>query len=283
MLFVIALPILFPRESPLQLSRRESLQRKNRVENISKQQNKNFKEEETFNSTQWWYFENYPGHGLERLYIIMSITPGKKFLVIPSDIYDRLTKNPVKSYQPEKSELIKLEEEMQSVWDSSAPPHEKVKPFTEELNKFKSLLKTMAEPLKGQIQQQNVQQTPLKNSNNEILMKESYENDETIIQGLTKANRKKDIVLLDFLKMHPDRIMWNGKGKMIYQGKTFYGSNISHLISDFVGNRKKLLSQTFHGSAFVKAFADLDVPEDLVRNTTHSQMLEVYKTDKLAL
>ena len=34
-------------------------------------------------------------------------------------------------------------------------------------------------------------------------MKESYENDETIIQ----ANRKKGIVLLDFLKMHPDRIM----------------------------------------------------------------------------
>ena len=169
---------------------------------------------------------------------------------------------------------------MQSVWDRSVLPHEKVKLFTEELNKFKSLLKTMVEPLKVQIQQQDVQQTPSINSNNEISMKKSYENDETIIQGLAKANRKKGIVLLDFLKMHPDRIMWNGKGEMIYQGKTFYGSNISHLISDVIANRKKPLSQTFHGSAFVKALPDLDVPKDLVRNTSHLQMLEVYKTEK---
>ena len=87
----------------------------------------------------------------------MSITPGKKFLVIPSDMYDRLTKHTVKSYQPEKSELIKSEKEMQSVWDSSVPAHEKVKLCTEELNKSKSLLKTMAEPPKVKIQQQDVQ------------------------------------------------------------------------------------------------------------------------------
>ena len=42
----------------------------------------------------------------------MSITPGKKFLVIPSEMYDRLTKHTVKGYQPEKSELIKSEKEM---------------------------------------------------------------------------------------------------------------------------------------------------------------------------
>ena len=94
---------------------------------------------------------------VERPYIIMSITPGKKFLVIPSDMYDRLTKHTVKSYQPEKSELIKSEKEMQSVWDSSVPAHEKVKLCTEELNKSKSLLKTMAEPPKVKIQQQDVQ------------------------------------------------------------------------------------------------------------------------------
>ena len=78
----------------------------------------------------------------------MSNTPAKKFLVIPSDMYNRPTKHTAKSYQPEKSELIKSEEEMQNFWDSSVPPHEKVKLFIEKLNKFKSLLKTIAEPLK---------------------------------------------------------------------------------------------------------------------------------------
>ena len=53
-----------------------------------------------------------------------------------------------------KNELIKSEEEMQNIWNTSVPPHEKVKQFTEELNKFKLLLKTMTEPVKVQIYRQ---------------------------------------------------------------------------------------------------------------------------------
>ena len=76
-------------------------------------------------------------------------------------------------------------------------------------------------PLKVQIQQQDAQQTSSINSNNEISMKENYENDETTIQGLAEANQKKGIALLDFLKMHPDWIMWNGKGEMITKERLF--------------------------------------------------------------
>ena len=84
----------------------------------------------------------------------MSIAAGKTFLVIPSNRYDMMTKHSAKSYQPEKNEQIKSEKEMQNVWNASVPPHEKVKQFTEELNKFRSLLKTMTEPVKVQVQQQ---------------------------------------------------------------------------------------------------------------------------------
>ena len=45
------------------------------------------KEEEAFNSTRWWHFENYSGRSVERPGVIISITPRKKILVIPSDIY----------------------------------------------------------------------------------------------------------------------------------------------------------------------------------------------------
>ena len=64
-----------------------------------------------------------------------------------------MIKHRARSYQPEKNELIKSEEEMQNVWNTSVPPHEKVKQFTEELNKIRSLLKTMTEPVNMQIQQ----------------------------------------------------------------------------------------------------------------------------------
>ena len=208
----------------------------------------------------------------------MSIIAGKKFLVIASGTYDMMTKHSAKSYQPEKNELIKSEEEMQNVWNTSVPPHEKVKQFTEELNKFRSLLKTMTEPIKVQIQQQAERVKPSYDTSTQ----ESATNeiDGTIVQGLAKANRKKGSILLDFLKMHPDKFMWNEKGEMTYQGKIFYGSNMRELISDVVTNRTKPSSQAFRESAFVKALADLDVPKDLVKNMKHLQMIEVYKNKK---
>ena len=80
--------------------------------------------------------------------------------------------------------------------------------------------------------------------------------------------------------MHPDKFMWNEKGEMIYQRKTFNGSNMKNVMFDVVTNHTKPSPQTFHESAFVKALADLDVPKDLVKNMKHIQMIEVYKNEK---
>ena len=141
----------------------------------------------------------------------MSITPEKKFLVIPSDMYDRIIKRSTKSYQHEKNDLIKSKGEMQNIWNTSVPPHEKVKQFTEELNKFRSLLKTTTEPVKVQIHQQ----AETVRSSDDTSTQESTTNeiDGTIVQDLAKANRKKCSILLDFLKTHPDKLMWNEKGE----------------------------------------------------------------------
>ena len=57
-----------------------------------------------------------------------------------------------------------MKEEMQNIWNSSVPPQEKVKQLTEELNKFRSLLKTMTEPVKVQIHQQNETVKPSDNT-----------------------------------------------------------------------------------------------------------------------
>ena len=146
----------------------------------------------------------------------MSTTPGKTFLVIPSDMCDMMTKHSAKSYQPEKNELLKSEEEMQNI---SVPPHEKVKQFTEELNKFRSLLKAMTEPVKVQIHQQAERVKPSYDTSTQ----ESTTNeiDGTVGQGLAKVYRKKGSILLDFLKMHPDKFMWNEKGEIFIKEKLF--------------------------------------------------------------
>ena len=114
----------------------------------------------------------------------MSITPRKNLLVIPSDMYDRMTNHTAKSYQPEKNELIKSEEVMQNIWNTIVP-----KQLTEELNKFRSLLKTMTEPVKVQIHQQVETVKPSYDTSTQ----ESTTNqiDLTIVQCLAKANVKR--------------------------------------------------------------------------------------------
>ena len=67
----------------------------------------------------------------------------------------------------------------------------------------------MTEHVKVQIQQQAERVKP----SYDISTQESTTNeiDGAIVQGLAKANRKKGSILLDFLKMHPDKFMWNEK------------------------------------------------------------------------
>ena len=146
--------------------------------------------------------------------------------------------------------------------------NENVKQFIEELNKFRSLLKTMREPVKVQIHPQAETVRPSDDTSRQ--KSTTNETDGTIVQGLAKVNHK----------MHPDKVLRNEKEELIYQENTFYGSNMRNLISDVVTNRRKPSSQTFHDSAFGKALADLDVPKDLVESVKRLQMLKVYKNEK---
>ena len=144
--------------------------------------------------------------------------------------------------------------------------------------------KEYEQPIKVQVVQPKLKDEKLTQAKDNVQMESKRENlyhnnDEEIIQSLPKTHRKKGKILQDFLKTHPDQFSWNQKGEMIYQGKTFYGSNMCHLLSDVLSTRKKPLSQTFHGSAFLKALSELDVPGDLIKNVNQSQMLEVYKNE----
>ena len=104
------------------------------------------------------------------------------------DTYDS-----AKSCQPEKNELIKFEGNMENVWNTIVPRHEKVKLFSKELDKFRSLLKTMTEPVKVQIHQQA--ETVKPSYETSTPENATNETDGTIVQSLAKANFKKGSIL----------------------------------------------------------------------------------------
>ena len=130
------------------------------------------------------------------------------------DTYDS-----AKSCQPEKNELIKFEGNMENVWNTIVPRHEKVKLFSKELDKFRSLLKTMTQPVKVQIHQQAETVKPsYKTSTPENATNET---DGTIVQSLAKANFKKGSILLKSLKMHPDKLCGMKKEKYFIKKNIF--------------------------------------------------------------
>ena len=130
------------------------------------------------------------------------------------DTYDS-----AKSCQPEKNELIKFEGNMENVWNTIVPRHEKVKLFSKELDKFRSLLKTMTQPVKVQIHQQA--ETVKPSYETSTPENATNETDGTIVQSLAKANFKKGSILLKSLKMHPDKLCGMKKVKYFIKKNIF--------------------------------------------------------------
>ena len=130
------------------------------------------------------------------------------------DTYDS-----AKSCQPERNELIKFEGNMENVWNTIVPRHEKVKLFSKELDKFRSLLKTMTEPVKVQIHQQA--ETVKPSYETSTPENATNETDGTIVQSLAKANFKKGSILLKSLKMHPDKLCGMKKEKYFIKKNIF--------------------------------------------------------------
>ena len=214
----------------------------------------------------------------------MSTQLGKKYIVIPNDTYQMLLSKKETSYQPEKEEVLKSEQEMKDVWNTSIPPHEKVKMFTEELSKFKTLVNTLSQPLKVEVtDQKSTHDSKISSEKTDGKKPDFIDNSDSFIKNLPKLDRKKGKSILDFLKMHPEKISWNENNEMIYEGKTYHGSKMSDLLADVVTKRKKPISHSFHRGAFLKALADIDVPTDMIKNEKHSQMLEAYKNEPYEL
>ena len=83
----------------------------------------------------------------------------------------------------------------------------------------------------------------------------------------------------NYLRQHPDKINWNNKGEFIYRGEAIKGSNISNLIRNVLtrtGRNDK--SGVFPTTTFTKALAELNVPEDWVKNKKQLGLFHSYKT-----
>ena len=103
--------------------------------------------------------------------------------------------------------------------------------------------------------------------------------DDSIINLLPKSVKKQAKVLIDYLKIHPDIVDWNDKGEIVYHGRLINGSNISDLVVNAMSNRSKLNIPPFYESMYAKLLADVNVPNDWIKNNKRLNMIRSHKYD----
>ena len=71
-------------------------------------------------------------------------------------------------------------------------------------------------------------------------------------------------ILLSELQKHPERIQWDNN-ELTIDGKRMVGSNLVDLVGDVLRNRKTV-SAPMYSDDFLQLLADMNVPEELIRN-----------------
>jgi len=220
----------------------------------------------------------------------MNNNAGKKYIVVPRESYQVMAEN--KNYHkiPERTEIKNAEQEMNNIWDTSIPPYEKMRRFTQELSKFKSMLNELSQPLKVQmetstkdmaekadIESEIKEKKPLLKENERIIQEYDIE---SVVDSLPKSVQNKGKLVIDYLNAHKDKINWNEKGEMIIHGRTMTGSSMKSLLGDMLSSRKKPHSQPLHSGSFLRTIAEIDLPTKLIKNYKYQSLVEEYKNEQ---
>ena len=212
----------------------------------------------------------------------MSIKVGKKYVLLPLEVYESLLQKADKHNisnilaKPEKSALNNADNNMKNVWErDDLPPDEKVKAFTKELNSLQryrdSMIKSREPIVKGEKDDIKAKDT-IEEKKDSVPSKPELEE---VLGVLPKTIRKEASQILRFLKSNPENISWNKDKELIYKGTVLRGSNIGDLLLDTLSNRKKLISPVLFTNTFSKALAEVDMPKEWIRSEKMKDLIDI--------
>lgn len=172
---------------------------------------------------------------------------GKKMALIPLDMLHRLNKpdlTPIKN--PTQDQLVKTMGEMSNVLHNNSLPddikssrfNEKIKDFTVYADKITTPAVTATVISKNPAHQ--------------------------TFYSLPKTFQQPANVLLNELEKYPERVQWDNN-ELTIDGKKMVGSNLIDLVGDVLRNRKTV-SAPIYSDVFLKLLADINIPEELIRN-----------------
>jgi hypothetical protein len=189
---------------------------------------------------------------------------GKKMALVPLDMLQQWKNHPTLTAlkNPNQNQLLKTMNQMETILnDNSLPENIKSNRVSETLKDYSVYA--------DKIMPHRVENPPvadvLKQNNNDFF------------DSLPKTFQNSAKNLMNELKKHPETISWNPQNNEVsINGKMLAGSNIVDLIGDVLRNRKTVPSP-LHSDIFLKLLANLNVPEELVKNRLKINKLRTYK------
>ena len=164
---------------------------------------------------------------------------------------------------PNEAQVVKNMNEMTNVLaDDSLTDNQKMNRFNKELNDYTVFAeKVVSEKMPVQPPQQQ----------------QHEERNEDMFNAIPKSFQNNANVLMRELKKYPNIIQWNPVNhEVMVKGTALRGSNIIDLISHVMRSRKTA-KVPIHGDTFLKTLADLNVPEEIIKNKHQISKFRSYK------
>ena len=189
---------------------------------------------------------------------------GRKMALVPLDMLQQWKNQPYLPAlkNPSQNQLVKTMNQMQTILnDNSLPENVKSNRVSENLKDIQVYGDKILQPHVEKPEVTNF----LKQTNTKLF------------DSLPKTFQNSAKHLMNELEKHPEIISWNPQSNEVsINGKILAGSNIVDLIGDVLRTRKTVPSP-LHSDTFLKLLANLNIPEELVKNRLKINKLRAYK------
>ena len=185
---------------------------------------------------------------------------GKKMALVPLDMLHRMNKPDLTQLKnPNQDQLVKTLGEMNNVLHDEHLPddikssrfNEKIKDFTIYADKMTTPTAVATATTKKPVHHQT-------------------------FSSLPKTFQQPANILLTELEKYPNRVQWTNN-ELTVDGKRLVGSNLVDLVGDVLRNRKTASSPPYVDN-FLQLLADLNVPEEFIRNKNRLATFRTLKT-----
>ena len=193
----------------------------------------------------------------------------KKMVLVSAEMLERLQQpqNTMPLTNPLKEQIVEKMSEIRNVANNPGSDESKAHRYSELYSSYTPLANKFLESrMRGQVVGKPVA-APVIAPVVDVV---------TSLAMLPKTLRESGEHLLNELKRHPNRVQWDSSNTVSIDGEVLRGSNIIDLIGNVLRTRKT--KSPAHADAFLRLLADINAPDEMVRNEAESQRFRALKS-----